>query len=168
LPAVIVNPSTPIGPGDIKPTPTGRIVVDAAKGLMPAYVDTGLNIAHVHDVAMGHWLAFEKGVIGERYILGGENLGLGDILAIIAGLAGRPAPTVKLPRQLIFPLAYGAELFGALTSKEPFVTIDALRMAKKKMFFSSVKAESQLGYRARSAKTAITDAFNWFRSNGYC
>jgi dihydroflavonol-4-reductase len=167
LPAVIVNPSTPVGPGDIKPTPTGRIILEAAKGLMPAFVDTGLNIAHVMDVAMGHSLAFEKGIVGERYILGGENLGLGEILAIIAKLAHRPAPTVKLPRELIFPLACGAEAFGYLTGKEPFVTIDALRMAKKKMFFSSAKAESKLGYTCRPAQVAIADAFAWFQNKGY-
>jgi dihydroflavonol-4-reductase len=168
LPAVIVNPSTPIGPRDIKPTPTGKIVVDAVKGLMPAYVDTGLNIAHVEDVAMGHWLAFEKGKIGERYILGGENLGLGDILGIIAQQIGRKPPTVKLPREALFPLAYGAEIFAKLAGKEPFVTVDALRMAKKKMFFSAEKAARELGYAARPAAVAIADAIAWFRENGYC
>ena len=168
LPAIIVNPSTPIGPRDIKPTPTGRIIVDAVKGRMPAYVDTGLNIAHVQSVANGHWLAFEKGKIGERYILGGENLGLGEILAVIADIAGRPAPTVKLPRELIFPLAYAAEAFARLTGKEPFVTVDALRMAKKKMYFSSAKAERNLGYKIRPAREAIADAFTWFRQQGYC
>jgi dihydroflavonol-4-reductase len=168
LPAVIVNPSTPIGPRDIKPTPTGRIIVDAAKGLIPAYVDTGLNIAHVDDVAMGHWLAFEHGKIGERYILGGENLGLGEILAIIAGLVGRPAPTLKIPRELLFPLAYVAQSVARLTGKEPFVTVDALRMAKKKMFFSAAKAERELGYKARPARNAIADALAWFREYKYC
>jgi dihydroflavonol-4-reductase len=168
LPAVIVNPSTPIGPRDIKPTPTGRIIVDAAKGLIPAYVDTGLNIAHVDDVAMGHWLAFERGKIGERYILGGENLGLGEILAIIAGLAGRKPPTLKLPRALIYPVAFAAEFTARLTGKEPFVTVDALRMAKKKMFFSSAKATRELGYQSRPARVAIADAFAWFREQGYC
>jgi dihydroflavonol-4-reductase len=168
LPAVIVNPSTPIGPRDIKPTPTGRIVIEAAKGLIPAYVDTGLNIAHVDDVAMGHWLAFEKGKIGERSILGGENLGLGEILAIIAGLARRKPPTLKLPRALIYPIAYAAEAVARVTRKEPFVTVDALRMAKKKMFFSSAKAARELGYQSRPARAALADAFAWFRENGYC
>ena len=168
LPAVIVNPSTPIGPRDIKPTPTGRILVDAAKGLIPAYVDTGLNIAHVDDVAMGHWLAFQKGVVGQRYILGGENLGLGDILAIIAAYVGRPAPTIKLPRELIFPIAYFMEGIARITGKEPLVTVDGLRMAKKKMFFSSAKAEGELGYQARPAKTAIGDALAWFQQHKYC
>ncbi len=168
LPAVIVNPSTPIGPRDIKPTPTGRIITEAAKGLIPAYVDTGLNIAHVDDVAMGHWLAYEKGVVGERYILGGENLALGDILALVAERVGRPAPTIKLPRELIFPIAYASEFYGYLTDKEPFVTTDALRMAKKKMFFSTAKAELQLGYKARPARIAIAEALKWFRDQGYC
>ena len=168
LPAVIVNPSTPIGPRDIKPTPTGRIITEAARGRMPAYVDTGLNIVHVDDVAMGHWLAYERGKIGERYILGGENLGLGEILAIIADLVNRPAPTLKLPRELIFPVAFALEAVAHITQREPFVTMDALRMAKKKMFFSSTKAERELGYKARPARMAIADAVKWFQDNGYC
>jgi dihydroflavonol-4-reductase len=168
LPAVIVNPSTPIGPRDIKPTPTGRIVIEAVKGLMPAYIDTGLNIVHVDDVAQGHWLAFERGTIGERYILGGENLGLGEILAIIARLAGRKPPKVKLPRELIYPIAIAAEAIARMTHKEPFVTVDALRMAKKKMFYSSAKAIRELGYHARPARDALADAFAWFREKGYC
>ncbi len=168
LPCVIVNPSTPIGPRDIKPTPTGRIITEAVKGRMPAYVDTGLNIAHVDDVAMGHWLAYERGAVGERYILGGENLSLGEILTIIADIVLRPAPTIKIRRELLFPLAFAAEAVARLTGKEPFVTVDALRMAKKKMFFTSAKAERQLGYQQRPAQQAIADAINWFRDNGYC
>jgi dihydroflavonol-4-reductase len=168
LPAVIVNPSTPIGPRDIKPTPTGRIITDAAKGLMPAYIDTGLSIVHVEDVAMGHWLAHKKGRIGERYILAGDNLGLGDILAIIAKQVGREPPTVKLPRRALFPLAYAAEIYARITGKEPLITSDGLRMAKKKMYFSSAKAQSELGYTARPAAAAIQDAITWFKENGYC
>jgi dihydroflavonol-4-reductase len=168
LPAVIVNPSTPVGPRDIKPTPTGRIIVDGARGRIPAYVDTGLNIVHVDDVAMGHWLAYERGKIGERYILGGENLGLGEILAIIAGIAGRTPPTMKLPRELIFPVAYAMEAIARVTGRAPFVTVDALRMAKKKMFFSSARAQHELGYQARPARAAIDDAIEWFKANGYC
>lgn len=168
LPAVIVNPSTPIGPRDIKPTPTGKIIVDAAKGKMPAYVDTGLNIAHVDDVAMGHLLAFEKGKIGERYILGGENLALSDILAIVAELAGRPAPTIKLPRAPLYPLALGMEIAARLFGIEPMVTIDALRMSKKKMYVSTAKAERDLGYKARPAREALRDAYEWFKANGHC
>ncbi len=168
LPAVIVNPSTPIGPRDVKPTPTGRVIVEAASGRMPAYVDTGLNIAHVDDVAMGHLLAFERGRAGERYILGGENLGLGEILALVAAQTGRKAPTVKLPRELIYPLALGAELAARVTGKEPFVTLDGLKMAKKKMFFSSAKAQKALGYHARPARLAIEDALAWFRAEAMC
>ena len=168
LPAIIVNPSTPIGPRDIKPTPTGRIIVDAVKGRIPAYVDTGLNIAHVDDVAMGHWLAFEKGKIGERYILGGDNLALSDILGIIAEIVGRPAPTIKLPRAAIYPVAWGMEIAARLTGWEPLVTRDALRMSKKKMYFSTAKAERDLGYKSRPAREAIIDAIAWFRAEGYC
>jgi dihydroflavonol-4-reductase len=168
LPAVIVNPSTPIGPRDIKPTPTGRIIVDAAKGRMPAYVDTGLNIAHVDDVAMGHWLALTKGKIGERYILGGDNLALSDILGTVAKIVGRPAPKIELPRAAIYPIAFGMEIVARLTGWDPPVTIDALRMSKKKMFFSTAKAERELGYKARPAREAITDAIAWFKTKGYC
>ena len=168
LPAIIVNPSTPIGPRDIKPTPTGRIIVDGARGKIPAYVDTGLNIAHVEDVAMGHWLAFERGKIGERYILGGENLALSDILAMIADIVGRPAPTIKLPRAAIYPIAFGMEIAARLTGWEPMVTIDALRMSKKKMYFSTAKAEGDLGYSSRPARQAIADAIAWFKAQGYC
>jgi len=168
LPCVIVNPSTPIGPRDIKPTPTGRIIVEAVKGNMPAYVDTGLNVVHVDDVATGHWLAFERGDIGERYILGGTNLGLGEILGTIANITGRPAPTIKLPRLPLFPLALGAELYARLTQREPLLTLDGLRMAKKKMYFSSDKAITRLGYNPRPAAGAIQDAITWFRQNNYC
>ncbi|MDD4914681.1 MAG: NAD-dependent epimerase/dehydratase family protein [Methylococcales bacterium] len=167
LPAVIVNPSTPIGPRDIKPTPTGRIIVDAVKGRMPAYVDTGLNIVHVDDVALGHWLAFERGKIGERYILGGDNFSLCEILGLIAKIDGHTAAKIKLPCKAIYPLAMGMQLAARLTGCEPRITLDALRMAKNKMFFSSAKAEQQLGYKARHAEQAIADAIGWFREAGY-
>ncbi|HEU0117993.1 MAG TPA: hopanoid-associated sugar epimerase [Alphaproteobacteria bacterium] len=167
LPAVIVNPSTPIGPRDIKPTPTGRIVVDGATGKIPAFIDTGLNVAHVEDVAIGHWQAFTKGKIGERYILGGENLALGKILAIIAEISGRPAPTMKLRREMLYPIAIAAEGIARLTGKEPIVTMDALRMTKKKMFFSSEKAARELDYRWRPGHAAIADAITWFREHKY-
>jgi dihydroflavonol-4-reductase len=167
LPAVIVNPSTPIGPRDVRPTPTGRIVVEAAAGRMPAYVETGLNLVHVDDVADGHVAALKKGRTGERYILGGQDMTLGQMLAEIAQLAGRRPPTIKLPRSLIYPIAYGAEAAARLTGREPFATVDGLRMAKYKMFFSSAKAERELGYRARPAQEALAEAFRWFRSEGY-
>ena len=167
LPAVIVNPSTPIGPRDVKPTPTGRIIVEAATGKIPAFVDTGLNLVHVDDVANGHFLALERGVIGERSILGGENLSLQQMLADIAGLAGRKPPTIKLPRGPLYPLAFGAELYAKFSGKEPFVTVDGLRMSKNKMYFTSAKAERELGYRARPYGEGLSHALDWFRANGY-
>ena len=166
LPATIVLPSTPIGPRDVKPTPTGRIVVEAANGRMPAYVDTGLNLVHVDDVARGHLLAWKKGRLGERYILGGQDVTLGEMLRVIAGLVGRRPPTVELPRGPIFPLAYAAELVARVTGREPFATVDALRMAKYRMFFSSAKAEAELGYAARPYAEALADAVQWFRAAG--
>lgn len=166
LPAVIVNPSTPIGPRDIRPTPTGRILIEAASGRMPAFVDTGLNIVHVDDVAAGHLAALAKGKTGERYILGGEDMTLADMLATIARAVGRKPPKVKLPRGLIFPLAYGAEAVARITKREPFVTVDGLKMAKYRMFFSSAKAARELGYTARPADYAIRDALSWFRAAG--
>jgi dihydroflavonol-4-reductase len=167
LPAVIVNPSTPIGPRDVKPTPTGRIIVEAALGKIPAFVDTGLNLVHVDDVANGHFLALEHGRIGERYILGGENLPLQSMLADIAQMTGRKAPTLALPRWPLYPLALGAEAIAKFTKKEPFVTVDALRMSKNKMYFTSAKAERELGYRARPYREGLRDALDWFRSAGY-
>jgi dihydroflavonol-4-reductase len=167
LPAVIVNPSTPIGPRDVRPTPTGRIVIEAALGRMPAYVETGLNLAHVDDVASGHVAALKQGRIGERYILGGQDMTLGQMLADIARLAGRRPPTVKLPRAFVYPIAYGAEAMARFSGREPFATVDGLRMAKYKMFFSSAKAERELGYRARPAREALADAFRWFEAAGY-
>jgi dihydroflavonol-4-reductase len=168
LPAVIVNPSTPIGPRDLKPTPTGRIVVDAVRGRIPAYVDTGLNVVHVDDVAEGHLLAFEKGLIGQRYVLGGDNLDLADLLRLIAETAGLAPPKIKLPREALFPLAHVFEFVARLTGEEPLLTVDGLRMAEKKMFFSSSKAERELGYMHRPAQAAVMDAYNWFRKHGYC
>jgi dihydroflavonol-4-reductase len=167
LPAVIVNPSTPIGPRDVRPTPTGRIVVEAASGRMPAYVETGLNLVHVDDVADGHVAALKNGRIGERYILGGQDMTLGQMLAEIARLVGRRPPTIKLPRSLIYPIAYGAEAVASVTGREPFATVDGLRMAKYKMFFSSAKAQRELRYRARPASEALAEAFRWFQEAGY-
>lgn len=167
LPATIVHPSTPIGPRDVKPTPTGRILVEAANGRMPAYVDTGLNLVHVDDVAEGHLLALEKGAIGERYILGGQNATLAEMLGQIAALSNRKPPRLNLPRAPLYPLAYAAEAVASLTGREPFVTVDALRMSEHRMFFSSTRAERELGYRARPYREAISDALRWFRQAGY-
>jgi dihydroflavonol-4-reductase len=164
VPAVIVNPAAPIGPRDIKPTPTGRTIADAAAGRIPAFVDTGLNIVHVDDVAEGHALALERGRIGERYILGGENLSLAALLALVAEAAGRRPPTIRLPHGLIWPLAVAAEGFARLTGKPPMVTRDMLAMARKKMFFSSAKAQRELGYAPRPARLAVEDAVAWFRA----
>ena len=167
LPAVIVNPSTPIGARDVRPTPTGRVIVEAASGRMPAFVDTGLNLVHVDDVAEGHCLALERGRIGERYILGGQDVSLRDMLGAIARLSGRRPPTVNLPRAPLFPLAVAAEAVAQITGKEPFLTVDALKMAGHHMFFSSAKAERELGYRARPYQEALADALAWFRREGY-
>jgi dihydroflavonol-4-reductase len=162
MPIVIVNPSTPIGPGDVKPTPTGRLVLDAATGRMPAYVDTGLNIVHVDDVAAGHLLAYEHGRIGERYILGGTDLSLQRILSMIALASGRPAPRVRLPRALLLPLAYAAEALARVSGRDTRITVDGVRMAAHHMYFSSARAVRELGYRWRPAQQAIDDAVRWF------
>jgi dihydroflavonol-4-reductase len=168
LPVVIVNPSTPVGPRDIKPTPTGRMVLEAARGRMPAYVDTGLNIVHVADVAEGHLLAFEHGRIGERYILGGQDMTLGAILKTIARLAERRPPRIRLPHGLVLPIAYAAEAWARIDdSREPFVTVEGIKMARKRMYFSSAKAEKELGYGARAPDEALADAVAWFRAEGY-
>ena len=166
LPAVIVNPSTPIGPRDTRPTPTGRIIVEAANGRMPAFVDSGLNLVHVDDVAEGHVAALERGRIGERYILGGQDETLAGMLRAIAGLVGRKPPTIRIPRAPLFPMAWANEQLARLTGKDPFLTLDSLRMAKHHMFFSSAKAERELGYRARPYQAALSDAIGWFREAG--
>jgi dihydroflavonol-4-reductase len=166
LPVVIVNPSTPIGPRDVKPTPTGRIIVEAASGRMPAFVDTGLNLVHVDDVAAGHLAALHRGRIGERYILGGENVLLSTMLADIAALRGRRPSTIRLPRAAIVPLAYAAEAFARFTGREPFVTRDGLRMARYRMFFDDAKARRDLGYTSRPYREGLTDAIAWFQAAG--
>jgi dihydroflavonol-4-reductase len=166
LPAVIVNPSTPIGPRDVRPTPTGRIIVEAASGRMPAFVDTGLNLAHVDDIAAGHLAALERGTIGERYILGGENVLLADMLADIARLVGRRPPTIKLPRTILYPLACGAEMAARLRGVEPFITLDGLRMSRHRMFFDDSRARRELGYVSRPYRDGLADAIEWFRAHG--
>ena len=168
VPVVIVNPSAPVGPRDIKPTPTGKMIVDAVNGKIPAYMDTGLNIAHVDDIAAGHVLAWQKGVLGERYVLGGENLELLEILTLIAELVDGKPPLMKMPFSVILPIAHMAEMWTRLTGgDEPFVCVDGVKMARKKMFFSSDKASRELGYQSRSARSALVDAIAWFRDNGY-
>jgi dihydroflavonol-4-reductase len=167
LPAVIVNPSAPIGPRDRRPTPTGRMIIEAASGRIPAFVDTGLNLVHVDDVATGHLLALRHGRIGERYILGGENMTLAELLGRIARLVGRTPPRISLPRWPIYPIAFAAEAMARLTKREPFVTIDGLRMSEHLMYFTSAKAERELGYKPRPAEDGIRDAIDWFRAAGY-
>ncbi|WBO22996.1 hopanoid-associated sugar epimerase [Sphingomonas abietis] len=166
LPAVIVNPSTPIGPRDVRPTPTGRILVEAATGKIPAFVDTGLNIVHVDDVARGHVLALDKGVAGRRYILGGEDVMLEALLAEVARSVGRKPPTISLPRAPLMPLALVSEGWARLTGREPMLTRDALKMAKYRMFFASDRAKAELGYAARPWQHAVADALGWFRAQG--
>jgi len=168
LPVVIVNPSTPVGPRDIKPTPTGRIIVDAASGRMPAYVDTGLNLVHVDDVAIGHLLALEHGRVGDRYILGAHNMTLKEIFCAIATITGRVPPKICLPHPLVFPIACASEAWAHLvTRREPRVTLNGVRLARKKMFFSTEKARRLLGFNPRPVEEALRDAVSWFRENGY-
>lgn len=163
---VIVNPSTPVGPGDVKPTPTGQIVLDAACGRTPAYVDTGLNIVHVDDVAAGHLLAFHRGRVGERYILGGDDMTLREILVQIAQLVGRKPARIRLPHAAVLPLAFLAEGFARVSGRATRITVEAVRMSRKRMFFSSTKAIQELGYRWRPAVEAFEDAVRWFRERG--
>ena len=169
LPVVIVNPAAPVGPRDIKPTPTGKMILDAAMKKIPAYLDTGLNIVHVEDVAKGHLQAFHKGKLGERYILGGENLSFKEILEMNSVLCGHNPPKIQLPRKPLYPIGYIFEIFARLFNlKNPMLTVDMIRMAEKKMFFSSEKAKKELNYKYKTAKSAINDAIKWFIDNGYC
>lgn len=162
LPAVIVCPSAPLGAGDLRPTPTGRIVAEALRGGMPAYVDTGLNIVHVDDVAAGHVAALRFGEIGERYILGGENLTLRELLIEISRITGRPAPRVRLPYRPLIPLAYANELVARLAGSEPFLNRESLRLSAMRMFFDDAKARRALGYETRPAALAVAAAVRWF------
>ena len=168
LPLIIVNPSTPIGPGDVRPTPTGRIVIDTVMGKMPAYVNTGLNIAHVDDIAHGHLLAFQQGKAGDRYILGGDNMTLLQILETIDEINGVSTNRIKIPVNLMLPIAWCMEKIATFTRTEPRATLDSIHMAKKLMFFSSEKAQRELGYQYRPAIEALKDAVKWFKENGYC
>jgi dihydroflavonol-4-reductase len=165
---VIVNPSTPVGERDIKPTPTGRIVVDFLKRKFPAYVDTGLNLVDVKECAQGHLAALEKGRSGERYILGGENLTLKQILDKLSAITGLPSPTLRVPYVLALATGVVDEIVtGRMLGREPRATIDAVRMGRKKMFVSSAKAERELGWKAGSVDDALRRAADWFQANGY-
>lgn len=168
LPLIIVNPSTPIGPGDIRPTPTGRIVLDTLMGRMPAYVNTGLNIAHVDDIAYGHLLAYQHGKPGERYILGGDNMSLLQILQAIDAINGTQQNRINIPIGLMLPMAWFMEKIASFTHTEPRATLDSIHMAKKLMFFSSEKAHRELGYQYRPSIEALKDAVKWFKENDYC
>ena len=168
LPVVVVNPSTPVGPWDWRPTPTGQIVVDFLKGRIPAYLETGLNLVHVQDVARGHLLAEDKGRVGEKYILGHENLSFSRILQMLGEISGRPAPKVKLPYGPVLALAYVNEFWAShISHGTPRMTVTAVRMAKKHMYFDSSKAVQELGLPQTPARQALEAAVEWFRQNGY-
>jgi dihydroflavonol-4-reductase len=167
LPVVIVNPTTPVGPGDWKPTPTGRIIVDFLNGRMPAYVDTGLNIAAVEDIAAGHLLAAEKGRIGERYLLGARNMTLKEILDTLAAIAGRPAPRVRLPHAVAIAAAHASELFSRVTGREPGIPLEGAKMSRYRMFVASDKAARELGYARGAVEPAFERAVRWYEEHGY-
>jgi dihydroflavonol-4-reductase len=167
VPVVIVNPTTPVGPGDWKPTPTGRIIVDFLNGKMPAYVDTGLNLAPVEDVAAGHLLAAEKGRVGERYLLGARNMTLKQILETLAKITGRPAPRVRLPHAVALAAGYADEWWSRLTGREPQIPVEGVKMSRHRMFVQSDKAERELGYRPGSVEAALERAVNWYEQHGY-
>jgi dihydroflavonol-4-reductase len=167
LPAIIVHPSTPVGPRDAKPTPTGRIIVEAALGRIPGYVDTGLDLVHVDDVASGHLAALQQAKLGEHCILGGQDVSLAEMLEDIAKICGRKPPRLRFSRPLLYPFAVAAEGMARFTDREPFMTVDGLRMSRRRMFFSSAEAQCDLGYTARPYREALADAVTWFAENGH-
>jgi dihydroflavonol-4-reductase len=167
FPAVVVNPTTPIGPRDWKPTPTGRIIVDFLNGRIPAYVDTGFNVVAVEDVAEGHWLAATRGRIGERYILGERNITLKDFLGLVAGVSGRKPPRVRMPHAVAFAAGYAENFFASVLRREPRIPMEGVRMARHKMFVDCSKAERDLGFRPTGIEGAVRRAFNWYVNNGY-
>jgi dihydroflavonol-4-reductase len=167
LPVVIVNPTTPVGPGDWKPTPTGKIIVDFLNGRMPGYVDTGLNFVPVEDCAKGHLLAAEHGRIGERYILGGCNLSLKQMLDILATITGRRAPRWKFPHVLAYAAGYVDTAVARLLGREPQIPLEGVRMARHKMFVDASKAGHQLGFVGGPIEAALGRAARWYEANGY-
>jgi dihydroflavonol-4-reductase len=167
VPVVIVNPTAPVGPGDWKPTPTGRIILDFLNGKMPAYVDTGLNVVAVEDVAAGHLLAAEKGRIGERYILGARNMTLKQILDALSAITGRPAPRVRLPHAVALVAGYADEFISRLRGREPQIPVEGVKMSRHRMFVESDKAARELGYRPTLVETALQRAVHWYESHGY-
>jgi len=168
FPVVIVNPTAPVGDHDFRPTPTGKIVVDFLRGAMPAYLDTGLNVVYVGDVAAGHLLACERGRVGERYILGGENLTLQQIFGRLEEVTGKPAPKVRIPYAVAYAAGVASTGWASLTGQEPRAPLDGVRMARKKMWVRNDKAARELGYSARPAVEALKRAAEWFQANGYC
>jgi dihydroflavonol-4-reductase len=167
LPVVIVNPTTPVGPGDWKPTPTGRLILDFMRGRMPAYVDTGLNLVPVEDAARGHLLAAERGRVGQRYILGGLNLTLKEILRMLSGVTGRPAPQVRLPHTVALLTGYADWVVSRLLGREPQIPLDGIRFARHKMFVDGSKAARELGFHSGSVEEALERAARWYQANGY-
>jgi len=168
FPVVVVNPTAPVGDHDVKPTPTGKIVLDFLKGAMPAFIDTGLNVVDVRDTAKAHLLAAERGTPGERYIVGGENLTLAEILQKLARLTGKQAPRVKLPYAVAYAAGVVTTGWARVTGHPPRAPLDAVRMAKKKMFVSTEKARRELGFVPGPVDAALGRAVEWFRANGYC
>lgn len=167
LPVVIVNPSAPVGAGDVKPTPTGQVIVDFMKGRMPAYIETGMNIVDVDDVAAGHLLAMEKGRQGERYILGCKNLMLKDVFEILSKLTGVKAPSLRLPRSVVLPLAHMNHWIAQLTGRPPRIPLEGVKMAKYRMHYDCSKAIRELGIPQTPPEIALEKAVRWFRSHGY-
>jgi len=167
VPVVIVNPTAPVGPWDWKPTPTGRIILDFLKGKMPAYVDTGLNVAPVEDIAAGHLLAAEKGRVGQRYILGGRNMTLKQILDALSAITGRPAPRVRLPHAVALAAGYADQWFSRLAGREPQIPVEGVKMSRHRMFVESDKAERELGYKPTSVEAALERAVTWYQQHGY-
>ncbi len=168
FPVIIVNPTAPVGDHDVKPTPTGQTIVDFLRGKIPAFVDTGLNIVDARETAEGHWLACEKGQPGQRYILGGENLTLEQILKQLAAISGKPEPVARLPWVVALIAGLTSTGIAELTGKPPRVPIDAVMMARKKMWVSTAKAQNELGFQTTGARTALTRATEWFTAHGYC
>jgi dihydroflavonol-4-reductase len=168
FPVVIVNPTAPVGDHDFKPTPTGKIVVDFVRGAMPAFLDTGLNVVDVRDVAEGHLAACERGRAGERYILGAENLTLHRIFEVLAEISDRKAPKLRIPYAVAYVAGMASTAWASVTGKEPRAPLDGVRMARKKMWVRHDKAARELGYAPGPARTALVRAVEWFRSNGYC
>lgn len=167
FPVVIVSPTTPVGPGDWKPTPTGQLILDFLNGKTPAYVDTGLNVVDVEDVAEGHWLAAERGRVGERYLLGAENMTLKEIFDVLAKFTGRPAPRWKIPHAVALGAGYVNAAFSAVSGKAPRVPLEGVRMARHKMFADCSKAPREIGFRPRPAAEALRRAARWYIENGY-